>query len=258
MSEQDDGKKLLENIRAELYSRSAQDAANNPTGESFLVGADNQYLGKITDNTFDQNSITNEYGPFGSHYSSTSIFNEYSPYGSVYGQLSVNNPYCQTPPRLVLRGRDVGFVTVNQYVPNRISTKAFLSALKTNLRGLLAGQVPADEITVRAQRGDTFISAQDGTFLGSLNPNKYDNESLFNKYGPYGSRYSSDSIFNRYSPYGSQFSQTSAFNSRAATPPKVISGGREIAFLTKNQRLSPRLDPDGILDWATSNVRKHY
>ena len=35
-------------------------------------------------------------------------------------------------------------------------------------------------------------------YLGKLNANKYDSESIWNKYGTYGSKYNSKSIWNKY------------------------------------------------------------
>lgn len=45
------------------------------------------------------------------------------------------------------------------------------------------------------------IYGQDGTYLGRLNANQYDSESVANPYGRYGSPYSSTSINNPYSRY---------------------------------------------------------
>jgi hypothetical protein len=52
-------------------------------------------------------------------------------------------------------------------------------------------------------RGGGRIYAQDGTYHGRLNSNRYDSESVANPYGRYGSPYSSESINNPYSQYGS-------------------------------------------------------
>lgn len=56
------------------------------------------------------------------------------------------------------------------------------------------------------------IIASDGTFLGSLNENKYDSNSIYNEYGKYGSPYNTTSIFNQYGLYGSDYSDKSPFN----------------------------------------------
>lgn len=65
------------------------------------------------------------------------------------------------------------------------------------------------------------IYAADGTYLGRLNANRYDPESVANSYGQYGSRYSSTSIKNPYSTYGSPYSALSPTNPYATTPPVV-------------------------------------
>ena len=59
---------------------------------------------------------------------------------------------------------------------------------------------------------NTKLYTQKGKFLGNINLNKYDLNSIANPYGSYGSQYSSDSIFNKYGDYGSQYSLNSPFN----------------------------------------------
>ncbi len=48
-----------------------------------------------------------------------------------------------------------------------------------------------------------------GKYLGNLNANRYDPDSVSNPYGRYGSPYSADSINNRYGRYGSPYSSES-------------------------------------------------
>lgn len=255
MSKDDHTKELLEKMLADLYAKQA--SVDTQHSGSYLAAQDGQFLGKIIDNQYDNASILNEYGPYGSQYSATSIFNEYSLYGSPYGQYSVNNPYCSTPPKLVINGRLLGFVTKNQYVANAIPTEGFLYTLKHDIHSLLAGQIIQSQVKAHQMSGDSFIQAADGTFLGSLRPNRYDQDSIFNRYGPYGSRYSQTCIFNRYSPYGGRYSSLSPFNPYTSTPPQVYHGGQAITYLTVNTRLKPRIDPDQIMDWAEQNVRKY-
>ena len=68
------------------------------------------------------------------------------------------------------------------------------------------------------------VYAADGTYLGKLNANKYDAESVANPYGKYGSKYSSTSVNNPYSTYGSTYSSQSATNPYTTTPPRVYYG----------------------------------
>lgn len=88
-------------------------------GESFIVANDGQYLGKLCLNSYDHESICNDFGPYGSRFSSTSIFNQFSVYGSRFSALSPFNGFTQTPPRIYLRGAFWGVLTVNTwgYIP---------------------------------------------------------------------------------------------------------------------------------------------
>jgi hypothetical protein len=94
-----------------------------------LVAADGTFLGKISRNRYDAESISNKYGVHGSRYASASILNPYSNYGSRYSNLSPNNPYTSTPPRLIKGGMDLGVLTVNPYLPRRVDTRELLQWL---------------------------------------------------------------------------------------------------------------------------------
>ena len=50
------------------------------------------------------------------------------------------------------------------------------------------------------------LYSNDGTYLGNVNNDKYDPNSISNPYGQYGSKYSPDSINNPYSEYGNKYS----------------------------------------------------
>ncbi|MBU1693972.1 MAG: hypothetical protein KKC51_08405 [Verrucomicrobia bacterium] len=110
------------------------------------------------------------------------------------------------------------------------------------------------EAEAKQLSGESFIVAGDETFLGKLNPNADDNESIFNQYGPYGSKYSQTCIFNPYSPYGGQYSALSPFNQYATNPPRVFLKGQFVGYLTVNQYKTPKLDPNSIMDWAKQHV----
>jgi len=84
-------------------------------GQSFLVADDGQFLGKLTLNPYDLESISNTYGSYGSPYSSTSIKNQYSQYGSPFSSLSPYNQYTSTPPTIYINGRKYGYLTKNKY-----------------------------------------------------------------------------------------------------------------------------------------------
>src|ERR671921_96370 len=62
---------------------------------SGLKAADGTYLGNVTHNVFDPDSLANEYGEYGNPYSAKSIFNQYGTYGNP---LSPYNQFSRTPP----------------------------------------------------------------------------------------------------------------------------------------------------------------
>jgi len=253
MPDRDQTKELLELMLSQVHQKQAL-AARVSTNDSCLVATNNQFLGRITENRFDSSSILNLYGPFGSKYSATSIFNPYSPYGSVYGMFSVNNPMCQTPPKLFIRGREIGLVTKNRQLRGHIETDQFIWSLRNDLRTLMAGNVSKDELQSRASLGQSFIIANDGTFLGDIGRNIYAPDSIFNVYGAYGSRYSPNSIYNPYGSYGNIYSVLSPFNSLSSTPPKIYVRGQFRGFLSKNTTIPNRVDPDRLREWAEQNA----
>jgi glutaredoxin-related protein len=245
-------KALLEQMLSEIHKEQSKELKE--TGDSYLMAQDNQYLGKITKNKYDSESILNKYGTYGSKYSSTSIFNKYSQYGSKYGSFSINNPYCNTPPKLYIKGNFVGHVSNNKYVTNQIPSETFLYLIENDIDSILNKKFDLKEADIFATRGDSFIIADDGTFLGKLTSNDYDSDSLLNDYGPYGNEYSPKSIFNDYGTYGSEFSNQSPFNEFTSTPPKIYVNGKFYGLLTVNDILSgKKISPKGIKQWIRDN-----
>lgn len=59
-----------------------------------------EYLGNLSSNKYDPDSVHNEYGVHGSEYSPTSINNPYSKWGSPYSNQSVNNEFATQAPIL--------------------------------------------------------------------------------------------------------------------------------------------------------------
>lgn len=96
---------------------------------------------------------------------------------------------------------------------------------------------------------DSELRTLGGKFLGRVNRNRYDQDSLVNTFGPYGSRYSGDSIFNKYSTYGSPYGAESPYNEYSQSPPVFVKNGRSLGYLTVNNYLQPRVDPQEFLNW---------
>lgn len=248
----DKTKLILEQLLSEIHKEQAREFGSR--GQSYLMGQDGQYLGKLTSNKFDNDSLLNKYGPYGSKYSTTSIFNQYSQYGSKYGSYSLNNPYCNTPPQLFINDKFVGNISVNRFVRDQIPTETFLHLLEYDLNSLLSKKFDLKESDIFNAHGESYIIAEDGQFLGKLTNNEYDTDSLLNEYGPYGSEYSPTSIFNEYGNYGSEFSALSPFNEYSSTPPKIFINGQLYGYLTENEFVAgKKIKPKGLKQWIKDN-----
>jgi len=92
-------------------------------------------------------------------------------------------------------------------------------------------------------------------YLGCLSCNEFVRDSVFNQFGPHGSRFSSISIWNNFSPYGSQFSSHSPCNLFASNPPRVVNtANNTYVELTLNTfRTFAWRDPV-ILGWLENSV----
>lgn len=88
------------------------------------------FLGKLTSNTFDSDSVFNEFGDYGSEFSSKSIWNEFSDYGSEFSDKSAFNKFATKPPIIVLSGKTVGYLTINSTIKNAISPVGLLEYAK--------------------------------------------------------------------------------------------------------------------------------
>lgn len=80
------------------------------------------YLGRLSTNQYDSESISNPYGVYGSQYSPHSINNPYSEYGNPYSPGSVSNPYALSTPSIYgSDGTYLGKLSSNPYDPESIS-----------------------------------------------------------------------------------------------------------------------------------------
>lgn len=100
--------------------------------ESFIIANDGQFLGKLSLNIYDVDSILNKYGRYGNPYSPTSIMNKYSTYGSQYSSLSPFNQYTNTPPTIFLHGVKVGYLSVNRYIVGAVNPYEIEDWMKYN------------------------------------------------------------------------------------------------------------------------------
>jgi hypothetical protein len=79
------------------------------------------YLGTLTTNEFDSESIYNEFGDYGSKFASTSIWNDVGTYGSSVSSSSAFNELASSPPIIVLNGKIIGYLTTNSMKKGAIS-----------------------------------------------------------------------------------------------------------------------------------------
>ena len=94
--------KSVNNPYGSYGSEYSAKSARNPyaTDAPKIVAQDGTYLGELSDNPYDPDSVANPYGRYGNPYSPTSIKNPYSKYGSPYSSQSPNNPYATQAPLL--------------------------------------------------------------------------------------------------------------------------------------------------------------
>ncbi len=88
--------------------------------DAIVVADDGQFLGVISDDPFDPDSLANAYGTYGSEFSSTSIWNPYGRYGNDFGFYSAYNPYTSTPPSIFIEGAFVAYLSKNYMLMSAI------------------------------------------------------------------------------------------------------------------------------------------
>lgn len=64
-----------------------------------IYSTDGQYLGTLSSNPYDANSVSNPYSRHGNPYEPESITNPYGRHGNPYSPDSVSNPYTTSSPR---------------------------------------------------------------------------------------------------------------------------------------------------------------
>lgn len=100
----------------------------------------------------------------------------------------------------------------------------------------------AVKVMYRYQDAKVISAERRPKYLGTIS-NEFDIDSIFNKYGLYGSRYSVDSIWNQFGQYGSEFSLYSPFNEFSINPPIIMKDGEVVGWLTTNKSISDAVDP---------------
>lgn len=99
-----------------------------------------------------------------------------------------------------------------------------------------ASTAQANEVCSVVSGAKLIAQDDENTYIGVIT-NSYASDSIFNKYGTYGSEYSSSSIWNKYATFGNKYSSYSPFNEYTSTPPMMIKGGKIIGYLTANKSI---------------------
>jgi len=112
------------------WSRLEDDFASL-NGTAIIRAQDGQFLGLISSDPYEPNSIMNKYGTYGSEYSATSIFNAYSSYGGAYSLQSAFNNLASTPPVIIKNGRAVAYLTTNPYLKPSINPHVLIEYFRS-------------------------------------------------------------------------------------------------------------------------------
>jgi hypothetical protein len=104
-------KKIIEN--SFTINMSILDFLVSINGAGQLWAADGQFLGVLSSDRYDSNSINNIDGMYGSRYGTYSISNPCGVYGGTYGMYSPHNSYCLNPPFVIYQGQAVLFLSKN-------------------------------------------------------------------------------------------------------------------------------------------------
>ena len=79
---------------------------------SKIIAEDGTFLGRLGE-SYETNSIYNEYSDHGNTYGGASIWNKYSDFGNEYGNASPFNSSASKPPILLKNGKVIGKLTTN-------------------------------------------------------------------------------------------------------------------------------------------------
>ena len=93
-----------------------------------------------------------------------------------------------------------------------------------------------------------YVVGEMNAYLGLISADTTNPKSIMNLHGEYGDDHSSHSIFGEGS-YAGLHGAFSPFNRECEVPPKIYMDSVFVAYLTENERLSPRISPSSLLGW---------
>jgi hypothetical protein len=102
-------------------------------------------------------------------------------------------------------------------------------------------------------------------YLGCLNCDQFDKNSIWNEFGTYGNSFSTTSIWNEFGVYGNEYGQYCPWNEFSTNPPVIVDkDGNFYGYLTVNEFKKDRADFDLVLiiykyfDLIRDDVSKWY
>ncbi|ATA90849.1 hypothetical protein CGC56_00860 [Capnocytophaga canimorsus] len=99
--------------------------------------------------------------------------------------------------------------------------------------------------SISAQTLHIYGGKDHDVYLGCLNCDNYNSDSVWNEYGKYGNSYNSNSIWNEYGNYGGGYSDTSPWNRYANNPPVIVDKqGNFYGYFTINEYKDKRANFD--------------
>ncbi len=102
-------------------------------GPGHVEGSNGEFLGSLADEPFSDDFVSTGYGPFGSENSPTSVYNRYCPYGDMDSPTSAANPRATAPPRLLVRGEFVAYLTANPDLKPAVTLRQLYSWARENV-----------------------------------------------------------------------------------------------------------------------------
>jgi hypothetical protein len=99
-------------------------------GSAVLVASDGKYIGRISSNAFDTESICNDFGDYGNPFSANSVKNQFGDYGNPFSSISAYNQFTSAPPAIIYNGRVVGYLTKNQFVRGAVDPDVLLAVYR--------------------------------------------------------------------------------------------------------------------------------
>ncbi len=129
---------------------------------------------------------------------------------------------CRTGREPGCPGRYLGQLSSNPYAPDSTANKYGRYGSPYSAESIRNPYSQAGQAARNPFGGNSpIIVGEDGNYLGKLNNNRFDADSVANPFGRYGSRYSPESINNPYGKYGNPYSTNSTTNPYATQAPKL-------------------------------------